>query len=136
MATQRRIQLASKPRGCHLVTQEIIAQLPKLPNCGLLHLFIQHTSCALTINENADPTVRKDMESIMNKMIPEGEAFYTHTLEGYDDMPAHIKSSLFGSSVQIPITQGHLNLGTWQGLYFCEFRNYGGDRSIIATIIE
>ena len=136
MNRQRCIQLASKPRGCHLVTNEITAQLPDLPACGLLHLFIQHTSCALTINENADPSVRTDMENIMNNMVPEGAPFYTHTLEGFDDMPAHIKSSLFGASVQVPITNGHLNLGTWQGLYFCEFRNYGGIRSIIATIID
>ena len=136
MATQRRIQLSSKPRGCHLVTQEITRQLKHLPKCGILHLFIQHTSCALSINENADPSVRTDMENILNKIVPENKPFYTHTLEGDDDMPAHIKSSLFGVSLQLPITNGQLNLGTWQGIYFCEFRNHGGARDIIATIIE
>lgn len=136
MATQRLIQLSSKTRGCHLVTSEIKGQLKHLPQCGILHLFVQHTSCALTINENADPSVRTDMESIMNKLVPEDQPFYTHTLEGYDDMPAHVKSSLFGVSIQIPITNGELNLGIWQGIYLCEFRNNGGRRNIIATIIE
>ncbi|MDA3854158.1 MAG: secondary thiamine-phosphate synthase enzyme YjbQ [Bacteroidales bacterium] len=136
MATQRRIQLSSKSRGCHLVTQEIIHQLQDLPQTGILHLFLQHTSCALTINENADPSVRTDMENIMNKIVPEGQTFYTHTLEGSDDMPAHVKSSLLGVSLEIPITNGQLNLGIWQGIYFCEFRNHGGDRSIVATIID
>lgn len=136
MATQRHIRLASKARGCHLVTQELVSQLPNLPQSGIIHIFLQHTSCALTINENADPSVRTDMENIMNKIVPEGEAFYTHTLEGNDDMPAHVKSSLFSTSLQIPITKGQLNLGLWQGIYFCEFRNYGGERNIIATIIE
>lgn len=136
MSYQKKIQLSSKPRGCHLVTGEIIRQLSKLPQCGVLHLFVQHTSCALTINENADPSVRVDMENIMNKIIPERAPYYTHTLEGDDDMPAHVKSSLFGVSLQIPITNGSLNLGTWQGIYLCEFRNYGGNRTIIATILE
>lgn len=136
MATQKRILLSSKSRGCHLVTQEIIYQLQDLPATGIVHLFLQHTSCALTINENADPSVRTDMASVMDKIVPEGESFYTHTLEGYDDMPAHVKSSLFGVSLHIPITNGQLNLGVWQGLYLCEFRNNGGSRSVIATIIE
>lgn len=119
-----------------MVTQEILRQLPQLPSCGIIHLFLQHTSCALTINENADPSVRADMESIMNKMVPENKAYYTHTLEGSDDMPAHVKSSLFGISLHIPITNGQVNLGLWQGIYLCEFRNHGGNRNIIATIIE
>ena len=136
MATQRLILLSSKPRGCHLVTQEITRQLKQLPQCGVLHLFIQHTSCALSINENADPSVRTDMESILNQIVPESQSFYTHTLEGDDDMPAHVKSALFGVSLHLPITNGQLNLGTWQGIYFCEFRNHGGPRNIIATIIE
>lgn len=136
MAKQIQIQLAAKRRGCHLVSNEIIRQLGVLPRVGLLNLFIQHTSCALTINENADPYVRVDMESIMNKLVPEAEHYYTHTLEGDDDMPAHVKSSLFGVSLSIPITNGQLNLGMWQGIYFCEFRNSGGPRNIVATIIE
>lgn len=136
MAQQTIIQLKARPRGCHLVTREIASQLKNLPEVGLLHLFIQHTSCALTINENADPSVRTDMENMMNKIVPEGQAYYTHTLEGMDDMPAHLKSSMFGSSISIPISRGRLNLGIWQGIYFCEFRNYGGPRTVIATIIE
>lgn len=136
MTTQINIQLGAKKRGCHLVTSDILQQLGKLPKFGLLHLFIQHTSCALSINENADPSVRVDMESIMNKMVQEGQAYYTHTLEGDDDMPAHVKSSLFGVSLSIPISNYRVNLGTWQGIYMCEFRNYGGARNIVATIIE
>lgn len=136
MAIQKTFRLKERHRGCHLVTREIITQLGPLPPTGLLHLFIQHTSCALTINENADPSVRVDMESIMNNMVPEDQSFYTHTLEGSDDMPAHLKSSMFGSSLSIPISHGRLNLGTWQGIYFCEFRNHGGSRSIVATILE
>lgn len=136
MTTQINIHLEAKRRGCHLVTREILSQLQDLPQAGLLNLFIQHTSCALSINENADPSVRVDMERIMNKMVPEGQSYYTHTLEGDDDMPAHVKSSLFGTSLSIPITNGEVNLGTWQGIYMCEFRNYGGARNIVATIIE
>lgn len=136
MAQQKLIRLSAKSRGCHLVTQEIARQLLDLPQFGILHLFVQHTSCALTINENADPSVRVDMENILNKVVPEGEPYYTHTLEGYDDMPAHVKSSLLGVSLQIPITNGQLNLGLWQGIYLCEFRNYGGERNLVATILE
>jgi secondary thiamine-phosphate synthase enzyme len=136
MAKQLNIQLSAKRRGCHLVTPEIISQLQDLPQTGILNLFIQHTSCALTINENADPSVRTDIENIMNKVVPEGQSFYTHTLEGDDDMPAHVKSSLFGVSLSIPISNGMLSLGTWQGIYMCEFRNYGGARNIVATILE
>ena len=107
-----------------------------LPKTGLLNLFVHHTSCALSINENADPDVRSDMEKIMNHVVKENEPYYDHTLEGLDDMPAHAKCSLFGVSLTIPITNGKLNLGTWQGIYLCEFRDYGGARSIVATIYE
>jgi len=134
--SQRHIELTAKARGCHLVTHEILHQLSELPTQGLLHLFVQHTSCALTINENADPSVRVDMENIMNKIVPEGEAYYTHTLEGDDDMPAHLKSALFGVSLTIPISHGRLDLGTWQGIYLCEFRRMGGPRQIVASIIS
>ena len=108
--------------------------LPPLPKVGLLHLFIKHTSAGLSINENADPDVRVDMESIFNHLIKEREPYYQHTLEGDDDMPAHAKSSIIGTTVTVPITNGKLNLGTWQGIYLCEFRDYGGNRRIVATI--
>ena len=108
---------------------------PPLPQTGLLHLFIQHTSAGLTINENADPSVRVDFEQIFNKLVPENMSFLTHTMEGPDDMPAHIKAAMVGSSVSIPISQGQLNLGTWQGIYLCEFRNHGGSRKLVATIL-
>jgi secondary thiamine-phosphate synthase enzyme len=118
-----------------LVTGEILEQLPRpLPRTGLLNLFVQHTSCALSINENADPDVRTDMAHIMDRLVKENEPYYNHTLEGADDMPAHAKSSLFGVSLTIPITDGRLNLGTWQGIYLCEFRDYGGPRKVVATI--
>lgn len=137
MIIQSTFNLSAKRRGCHLVTEEILKNLPNpLPNAGLLNLFVQHTSCALTINENYDPDVRTDMESILNHLVKEREPYYEHTLEGSDDMPAHAKSSLFGVSITIPITDGRLNLGTWQGIYLCEFRNHGGARSIVATIYE
>ncbi len=120
-----------------MVTREILEHLPKpLPATGLLNLFVQHTSCALSINENYDPDVRTDMEAILNHMVKEREPYYEHTMEGSDDMPAHAKCSLFGVSLTIPITDGNLNLGTWQGIYLCEFRNYGGSRTIVATIYE
>ena len=136
MIQQTIFRLPAKSRGCHLVTREILSQLPPLPKVGLINLFVQHTSCALSINENADPDVRSDMEKIMNHMVRENEPYYDHTLEGADDMPAHAKCSLFGVSLTIPITDHHLNLGTWQGIYLCEFRNYGGSRKIVATIYE
>lgn len=137
MIQQVEFALAAKHRGCHLVTREIIDRLPKpLPKAGLLNLFVKHTSCALSINENADPDVRSDMEKIMNHIVRENEPYYDHLLEGADDMPAHAKSSLFGVSLSIPITAGRLNLGTWQGIYLCEFRDYGGARRIVATIYE
>lgn len=137
MVQQFEFSLSAKHRGCHLVTREILEKLPKpLPKTGLLNLFVQHTSCALSINENADPDVRSDMEKIMNHIVRENEPYYDHVLEGSDDMPAHAKSSLFGVSITIPITNSHLNLGTWQGIYLCEFRNYGGPRRMVATIFE
>lgn len=135
MIQQTEFSLAAKCRGCHLVTHEVLDNLPKpLPKMGMLNFFVKHTSCALSINENADPDVRTDMEKILNRMVKENEPYYDHTLEGADDMPAHAKSSLIGVSITIPITNGRLNLGTWQGIYLCEFRNYGGPRKIVATI--
>ena len=137
MIQQIEFTLSAKRRGCHLVTREILDNLPKpLPKTGLLNLFVQHTSCALSINENADPDVRSDIEKILNHLVPENQGYYDHTLEGSDDMPAHPKCSMFGVSITIPITNGRLNLGTWQGIYLCEFRDYGGSRSIVATIYE
>ncbi len=135
MITQVEFSLQSKPRGFHLVTNEIEHHLPKLPKSGILHLFIKHTSAALTINENADPDVRTDLNTIFNRLVKEKETYYTHILEGADDMPAHAKSTLVGVSITLPITNGRLNLGTWQGIYLCEFRNHGGNRRIVATII-
>lgn len=136
MIQQIEFQLSPKKRGFHLVTEEVLVKLPPLPEVGLLKLFIQHTSAGLTINENADPSVRVDFESIFNNLVPENQAFYTHTFEGPDDMPAHVKASLIGFSIEIPITKGRLNLGTWQGIYLGEFRNYGGSRSVVATIVS
>ena len=137
MIRQITFYISAKRRGCHLVTREILEQVPQpLPETGLLNLFVQHTSCALSINENADPDVRVDMEEILNHLVKERESYYEHTMEGDDDMPAHAKCSLFGVSLTIPITRGRLNLGTWQGIYLCEFRNYGGSRKIVATIYE
>lgn len=135
MMQQVEITLRPHARGFHLVTEEIVRQLPPLPQTGLLNLFIQHTSAALSINENCDPDVRDDMEQIFNRLIRERESWYTHTLEGWDDMPAHAKSTMIGVSLSVPVTRGQLNLGTWQGIYLCEFRNHGGPRRIVATII-
>lgn len=136
MALQTEFTLSPHKRGFHLITREILQQLPSLPETGLLHLFIKHTSAGLTINENADSDVQTDLEAIFNHLVKERESYYEHTLEGDDDMPAHAKSTLVGSSITIPITNGHLNLGTWQGIYLCEFRNRGGGRKIVATIIS
>jgi len=135
MFTQVEITLQKKSRGFHLITNEILKHLPNLPKTGLLHLFIKHTSAALTINENYDPDVRIDMNSIYNHLIKEREPYYIHTLEGDDDMPAHAKATLTGVDITIPITDGKINMGTWQGIYLCEFRNYGGQRQIVATIL-
>ena len=134
MWKQVEFELQSRNRGFHLITGEVLRKLPPLPKVGLLHLFIRHTSAGLSINENADPDVRVDMESIFNHLIKEREPYYQHTLEGDDDMPAHAKSSIIGTTVTVPITNGKLNLGTWQGIYLCEFRDYGGNRRIVATI--
>ena len=134
---QTEFTLTSRSRGCHLITIEILKHLPQpLPQVGMLNLFVKHTSCALSINENADPDVRSDMEKILNHMVRENEPYYDHVLEGLDDMPAHAKCSLFGVSINIPITSGRLNLGIWQGIYLCEFRDYGGPRKIMATVME
>ena len=134
MIHQQLIVVPARCRGYHLITSMILKKLGELPDAGLLNLFIQHTSAALTINENADPSVRTDFESAVNRIVPEGASYYTHTLEGNDDTPAHVKSSLFGPSLTIPVRDGRLALGTWQGIYLCEFRDYGGDRRILATL--
>lgn len=135
MIHQTTFSLSAKRRGCHLITREVMEHLPQpLPQAGLLNLFVQHTSCALSINENADPDVRTDLSQIMDRLVREREPYYDHTMEGPDDMPAHAKSSLFGVSLTIPITDGRLALGTWQGIYLCEFRNHGGNRRIVATV--
>lgn len=133
---QKEITLQAKPRGFHLVTAEILRQLPELNRytVGLAHLFIQHTSAALALNENADPTVRSDMEAHFNKMVPENAPYYRHTYEGSDDMPAHIKAVLLGNDLTIPITAGQFNLGIWQGIYLCEHRNRGGRRRLLVTL--
>ena len=136
MWLQREIRLRSRERGFHLVTEEIVRQLPELARIqvGLAHLFIQHTSASLTINENADPTVRQDFESLFNRLVPQDEPYYRHNYEGSDDLPAHIKSSLLGSSLLLPIRQGALALGTWQGIYLGEHRDHGGSRRLIVTL--
>ncbi|WP_074406872.1 secondary thiamine-phosphate synthase enzyme YjbQ [Aquimarina megaterium] len=132
---QKEIQLPSYPRGFHLITSKILAEINEIKQIqvGQLQVFIKHTSASLTINENADPTVRQDFESHMNVMVPENASYYIHTYEGPDDMPAHIKASLMGTSVLVPVTNGELNLGTWQGIYLCEHRNYGGPRKLVLT---
>jgi len=132
---QKEISIPAHPRGFHLITDKIWEAMPEIKNIqtGLLHVFSKHTSAGLTINENADPTVRQDFESHFNEMVPEAAPYYRHTFEGPDDMPAHIKASLLGSSVSVPITEGQLNLGTWQGIYLCEHRNQGGSRRIVIT---
>lgn len=134
MWQQTEFTLRPRKNGFHLVTDEIMGHLPALPNVGLLNLFIKHTSAALAINENADPDVRVDMKSIFDRLVREREPYYTHTMEGDDDMPAHAKASIIGPYITIPITNGCLNLGIWQGIYLCEFRDYGGARKIVATI--
>jgi secondary thiamine-phosphate synthase enzyme len=132
---QKEIQLKPYKRGFHIITQNVVEALPEIRQiqAGMLNVFIKHTSASLTINENADPTVRIDFESHFNTMVPENAPYYKHTYEGADDMPAHIKSSLLGASVQIPITNGKLNLGIWQGIYLSEHRNYGGKRNLVLT---
>ncbi|WP_404397629.1 secondary thiamine-phosphate synthase enzyme YjbQ [Idiomarina loihiensis] len=133
---QTELQLRARSRGFHLITSEVEQALSQLGQVqvGLLHVFIRHTSASLTINENADPTVRQDFESHFNEMVPENAPYYRHTFEGSDDMPAHLKSSILGSSLTVPVTNGRLNLGTWQGIYLCEHRDHGGARTLILTL--
>ena len=136
MWIQKDILLNPRHRGFHLITDEVLKHLPEVQEIevGTMQVFIKHTSASLTINEDADPTVRDDFESHFNQMVPENAPYYQHTFEGPDDMPAHLKSSILGSSVNIPITDGKLNLGTWQGIYLCEHRNRGGSRKLVVTI--
>ena len=136
MWTQKTIQLKARSRGFHLITRDIEQALPELADVsvGLLHVFIQHTSASLTINENADPTVRVDFEEVFSRLVLENQPYYKHNDEGPDDLPAHIKSSLLGPSLTIPVTNGRLALGTWQGIYLCEHRDYGGSRRLVLTL--
>ena len=136
MWIQKTITLSPKSRGFHIITHDVLENIPELKDLktGILQLFIKHTSASLTINENADPTVLTDFESHFNMLAPENQSYYQHTFEGSDDIPAHLKASLLGSSISIPITDGKLNLGTWQGIYLCEHRNLGSDRKLIVTI--
>lgn len=136
MTKQYGLTLPEYRRGFHLITDRIEKTLEELPEQGLLNIFIKHTSAALAINENADPSVRTDFESFTNQMIPEYTSFFTHTLEGSDDMPAHLKSSIYGQSINIPVSNHRLNLGIWQGIYLCEFRNHGGNRQLVLTVIS
>jgi secondary thiamine-phosphate synthase enzyme len=134
MITQYELTLPAFSRGYHIITNHILKKLEELPEKGIMHIFLKHTSAGLTINENADPSVTVDFERFMNNLIPDGDKLFTHTMEGPDDMAAHIKSSTFGQSLTIPITNHKLNLGTWQGIYLCEFRNRGGNRKLVITI--
>ncbi len=138
MWIQKEISLKARTRGFHIITSEVLSAIPELRQCkvGLFNIFIQHTSASLTLNENVSSDVRKDMETHFNKMVPENAPYYTHTYEGADDMPAHIKSSLLGPSLTIPVSNGQLNMGTWQGIYLCEHRDYGGSRQIVITLME
>lgn len=137
MLKQKEIVLPAFKRGYHLIDNIIEEELKGiLPETGMLHIFIKHTSAAITLNENADYSVRIDFETLMNKLVPEAQNYYTHTTEGDDDMPAHIKASLIGNSITIPITNSRLNLGTWQGIYLCEFRNYGGSRKLVLSLFS
>ena len=133
---QKEIIISKKSRGFHSITDEIVLQFPKMNNiqAGLCQIFIKHTSASITINEDADPTVLQDFESHFNYMVPENQSYYKHIYEGADDMPAHLKSSILGSSIQIPITQGKLNLGTWQGIFLCEHRNHAKSRKLVVTV--
>jgi secondary thiamine-phosphate synthase enzyme len=136
MWIQKEFKLKARPRGFHLVTDEVLKAIPELESirCGLLHVLLKHTSASLTLNENADMTVRQDFENFFNKAVPENEYYYLHNYEGSDDLPAHLKSSILGATLTISITNGRLNLGTWQGIYLCEHRNHGGSRSLVVTI--
>ena len=136
MWMQKNINIKSISRGFHIITDQVIDQIPEIKtiNIGILHLFIKHTSASLTINENTDKTVRNDFEEHFNEMVPENQSYYQHTYEGPDDMPAHLKASILGSSISIPISNGHLNMGTWQVIYLCEHRNNAFQRKMVATI--
>jgi secondary thiamine-phosphate synthase enzyme len=136
MVAQYRITLPPYPRGCHLVTRQVVEACGVLPESGLMHVLIQHTSAGLTLNENADPSVRSDMDAFLDQLVPEDHPVYTHIDEGADDMPAHLKASIVGASVTVPITKGRLNLGTWQGIYLCEFRNRAGGRRLVVTLLS
>lgn len=133
---QTTLTLPAKSRGFHLISESLVQSMPALKRCkvGILHVFMQHTSASLTLNENADPSVRRDFERAFNHLVPENESYYEHVDEGPDDMPAHIKASLLGASVSIPVTNGELNVGTWQGIYLCEHRDYGGPRTLVLTL--
>lgn len=133
---QREISLKPRARGFHIITDDILSAVPEIKNikAGIAHIFIKHTSASLSVNENADPSVRTDMETHFNVMVPEDADYYEHTFEGPDDMTSHIKASILGSSVTVPVTNGRFNLGTWQGIYLCEHRNRGGSRKIVVTI--
>lgn len=136
MWLQKELQLSPRTRGFHLITDEVMRALPEMTQLqvGLLHVLIKHTSASLTINENADPTVRHDFEQYFNRAVPENEPYYRHCDEGADDLPAHIKASLLGASVTLPVTEGRLNVGIWQGIYLCEHRNHGGSRRLVLTL--
>lgn len=134
MIYQKEFTIQARRRGFELITRQVEAHLPETDSDGILHLFMKHTSAGLTLNENADPSVRDDFESFIDTLVPENHPVYTHTLEGPDDMPAHLKSSIIGNSLTIPVTRGRMNLGTWQGIYLCEYRNYGGARKIVMTL--
>ncbi len=134
MITQKEITLSGYNRGFHLITSEITSNIENLPSTGLLNILVKHTSAGISLNENADPSVRVDFESFMNHLVPENTNFFTHTLEGTDDMPAHLKSTIIGQTLTIPITNHRLNLGTWQGIYLCEFRNHAGPRKLFLTV--
>ena len=136
MWIQKQIVLRPRNKGFHLITDEILLNIPELSSLktGIVHLLLQHTSASLTLNENADPSVRTDMKNYFEELVPENKKYFEHTSEGPDDMPAHIKSSLLGNSITVPLTNGKFNLGTWQGIYLCEHRSYGGSRKILVTI--
>ena len=136
MTIQKTLTLSPHPRGFHLITREVEEAAGELPDAGIMHVHIQHTSAGLSLNENADPSVRQDFETFLNHLIPENHPLYSHIYEGADDMPAHLKASIIGSSLSIPITKGRLNLGTWQGIYLGEYRNHGGSRRLVITIIS
>lgn len=135
MIQQQEIRLAARPKGLHLITGEIMRSVPELPQKGVMNLFLKHTSAALTMTENDDPDVREDLNDILDRIAPENAPYYRHTFEGPDDMPAHAKTVVLGTNLTIPITDGYLNIGTWQGIYLCEFRDHGGPRDLVITVI-